>query len=909
MNRFARDDPRRSRPASGAPSRAQWNRIEAILDEALDLDGPERETFVEQVCEADPNLLREVQSLLARQSTLGDFLERSPLIFPDEGKAWEPSPTDFEGRRIGAYRIVKEIGRGGMGWVFLAERADGLFDRQVALKLLRPSLDDGEAARRFEVERRILAALEHPSIARLIDAGLTPGGRPYLVTEYVQGRPIHEHCRVHALSVAARVKLVIQVAEAVHHAHQNLLIHRDLKPSNILVTPDGRVKLLDFGIAKLLDPERDPVTEPVTPPARRWLTPGYAAPEQVSGKAVTTATDVYQLGMLLYELLTEQRPYQTREGSLGGVPRPIHSKDPDPPSTKAGAGGLLGARRQLQGDLDAIVLKALRKEPGDRYLSMRGLVEDLERHRRGFPVLARRGTLGYRIRKFVRRHSVETVSAAAVAVALLLGAGAAAWQAGEARQERDRAHEARVAAEEALAQARDVTDALLDLFQSSDPWVAGIGDPRAARELLDQGLLRVSALEGHPTVQAGLLEVLARVHLSFGDLSQAQALVDRAQGLRRTVQGEDHPDLAEGLNLTALVRKAQGRYREAEALHRQALDLQVRHLGESHPDVARTLSLLASRMGEESLGQAEALHARALEIRRATLGPAHPLVASSLRALGRIRRVRGLPEEAEAAFLEALEMIRSTAGDQDPRTAEAMLDLATLLRTYDPASPRAEVLFRGALDIQRTAFGDASPRLTHGLENLAYIHSARGEHAAAERLLRESLELRERTFGPRHRAVAEGTGFLATELYRQGRYAEAEDLRRRELALWEETVGPDHWNVGGALVELAHILVARGRYAQAETLYRRALEIRRSARGERSAVVALNRAALARIHALRGEYPEAEHLYRMALDILREDRTDRHPQVRRIREELAQLYDDHGRVEDAAKLRVLIARH
>lgn len=883
----------------------EWSRIEALLDEALELPSHERDVFLDRACRDDQSLHREVESLLARETTMDGFLEQFPLIFVAEDEELEPSPMDFDGRRVGVYRIVREIGRGGMGWVFLAERADGLFDRKVALKLLRPSLDDGDAARRFEVERRILAGLEHPSIARLIDAGLTPGGRPYLVTEYVDGRPIHEYCRTHTLSVTARIKLVMQVAEAVHHAHQNLLVHRDLKPSNILVTPEGRVKLLDFGIAKLLDARQDTRAEPITAPRRRWMTPGYAAPEQISGDAITTGADVYQLGVLLYELLTGQRPFQSHEDSPGRFERIVGREDPDPPSTVAGASGLTGVRRHVQGDLDAIILKALRKNPGDRYLSIRGLVEDLERHRRRLPVLARRGTLRYRARRFVRRHRVETIAATAVAVALLVGTGVAAWHAGEAGRERDQAQQARVEAEMALGQARDVTEALLDIFQSSDPWTSGIGDPRAARELLHQGMLRVSALDDHPAVQAGLLEVLARVHLSFGDMSQAQALVDRARDLRRAVQGEDHPDLAVGLNLVALIRKDEGRYWEADALHRQALHLQVRHLGEYHPDVARTLSLLASRTGGEALAEAEALHERALEIRRATLGPAHPLVASSLRALGRVKRVQGAPGEAEAAFTEALELVRTTAGPEDPKVAEAMLDLATLLRTYDPTSTRAESLFRTALEVQRNAFGDGHPRLTHGLENLAYIHSDRGEHAAAERLLRESLELRERTFGPLHRAVAEGTGFLAAELHRQGRHAEAEELRREELSLWKETVGPDHWNVGGALAGLADILIEQGRYDEGEALYRRTIEIRKKARGERNGAVALGQASLGRIHALRGDYLEAETLYRGALDILLDERTHHQPEVRRLRKELAQVYHEWGRFQEAGELRLL----
>lgn len=871
------------------PPHTRWARVEVILDRALKLDPDALANYLSRACGGDQALLDEVTALLARRSALDGFLEETPFVEPDEAQRSTTHPEVLEGQRLGPYRIVREIGRGGMGRVFLAERADGLFHRHVALKLLRPALDDSDAARRFEAERRILARLEHPGIARLIDAGLGPGDRPYLVAEYVEGRLIHHFCAENRLSLDARLELVRQVADAVHYAHQNLLVHRDLKPANILVTPDGKVKLLDFGIAMLLD-EPESEDEPELPFTHAWLTPGYAAPEQWSRDTVTTATDVYQLGVLLYHLLSGRRPFEADEHSMHRLKQAILHRDPDPPSRVAGTEGPIPGC-ELEGDLDAIVLKALEKDPGDRYPSARALVEDLDRRRNHQPVVARAQTPGYRMGRFMRRHRVETVAAAAAALALLAGAATAAWQAGEARQERDQAREARTQAELALAQTRDVSGVLVEILQAIDPWEGNSGDPYTARALLELGSVRVMQLEGQPMVQAGLMEALATTHRRLGQPGEAEALARQALDVRTGAVGDDHPEVAESLNVLALVLTEQGRFHEADSLHEQALAIQRRHLGDVHPEVARTLSHLAARRGTEDLREAEALHRRALEIRQATLGPAHPLTTNSLRAVGRVLRVKGEPAAAEAAFTQALELIQEEVGPDHPEVAHAKLNLADLLWAYRMDEARAEELNRSALQIQRSAFGEDHPGLTHPMENLAAIHSERGEYEAAEGLLREGLDLRQRVFGPEHRAVAQGSDALATELARQGRLAEAEALRRESLELWEATVGPRHWAVAGALGHLADLLVEQGRYQEAEPLYHRALEIRREARGEEHAGVALLYGSLARMNALRGDRLGAEALYGQALEILLTGRTEDHPEVQRLRRELAQVAD------------------
>jgi eukaryotic-like serine/threonine-protein kinase len=817
------------RPSSGGRDRARerWARLEALLDEALEMEPERWAEFLLAACPDDPELRREAAGLLERRPALEGFLEGAPPgLAPEGGEGGEADgglgADLLRGTRVGSYRVIREIGRGGTGWVFLAERADGQFDRRVALKLLRPMPEGEEVARRFEAERRILARLDHPSIARLIDAGLMANGRPYLVTEYVEGEPIDRFCDRHELGVGERIALFGQVTEAVEHAHRNLLIHRDLKPSNILVTPGGRVKLLDFGIAKRLGGDTDPRAAPLTGPGERWMTPAYAAPEQVRGAPLTTATDVYQLGVLLYELLAGRRPFEGHGSTLHGLEAAILSTDPPRPST---------VRRELRGDLDAVVMKTLRKEPAARYPSPRALVEDLERWRDGRPVRARRGTIPYRARRFVRRHRVETGAALAVFSALLAGTLAASWQAREARDERDRARESRAAAELALAQSRDVTDLLLDLFRSTDPWDAGFPDAVSARALHALAMARVDELEGQPGVQAGLMEVLARVRVHFGELDDAEVLVHRALALRREAGGGTPPDVSEGLNTLALVRKAQGRFREAEALHREALGIQIDRLGPGHPEVARTLILLASRLPGDRLDDALAIRLDALDIRRAAYGSRHPAVAASLMAVGRSLRSLDRIDEAEAAYREALEVRRETLGPTHPDVGESMVFLADLVRESGGDPGEAESLYRSALAIQRTALGDRHPLLVHGLGNLAKVVSARGDPEGAVALLQESLDLRREVFGPVHRSVAEGKGHLAEELLRQGRFAEAEALHRESLAMFEAAVGPNHWVVSGSLASLAEALRLQGKHDEAASLLRRAIEIRLEAMG------------------------------------------------------------------------------
>ncbi|MGH6914103.1 MAG: protein kinase domain-containing protein, partial [Geminicoccales bacterium] len=460
------------------------------------------------------------------------------------------------------------LGQGGMATVYLAERADGQFEQTVALKVLyRPGCAE-DVAMRFAQERQILASLNHPNIAHLVDGGLMPSGQPYVALEYVDGVPVDAYCDRERLDIRQRLALFMSIASAVGHAHRNLVIHRDIKPSNILVTAEGVPKLLDFGIAKLVDASL-PHAAPETRSALHPMTPEYASPEQVRGEALTTASDIYQLGYLLYRLLARVSPYRVERGNYAAMIGAICKVDPVPPSQVAPddeSGGSLAPaeRRALAGDLDTVVLRALRKEPEARYRSAESLADDIGRHLQGLPVTARQGTAAYRVRKFIRRHRFGVATSLAFAS---LAAGFAAVYAVQASDSARRLAQERDAAQLEAAKALQVTDFLMSLFEASDPRAPGAGEA-TAREILARGLARIDALGAQPQVQAQMLDVIGQVYRRLGDYDEAQRLLERAVATWRAVSGEKTPELAASLSHLGRVLDAQGEYAAALALYR-----------------------------------------------------------------------------------------------------------------------------------------------------------------------------------------------------------------------------------------------------------------------------------------------------------------------------------------------------
>ena len=887
-----------------APTSPGWKRVQEAFQAAQDLAPEARAAYLRRLEADDRALHAEVASLLAAHEDTGPLAR----LLPDAPPA---PPTD----RIGPYRILAPLGEGGMATVYLAERDAHDFTQLVALKVSRTGFADVRMADRLRGERRILAGLEHPGIARLVDGGATAAGQPFCAMEFVDGPNLLDYADRQRLTVPQRIRLFLEVCDAVYYAHQQLVVHRDLKPRNILVTPEGRAKLLDFGIAKLLDAaqEVDPAIQATHTAA--WFTPAYASPEQVRGGPVTTLTDVYALGVVLYELLTGVRPYEVDARSPAEVERIVCEHIPDPPSETVSRISSAAAQarrstaerlqRQLDGDLDTIVLKALAKEPGRRYASVEQLAEDLRRHLDGHPVHARPDRLGYKAGKFIRRHRTAVAAAALAALSLLGGIAATTWQARVARRERDRAARALSEAQRALNQSEDVTRFLVDLFRESDPLLA-TGNAGATRELLRRGVIETEGLAGQPAVQARMLDVLGEVYANLGEYDESRRLFERALHLRRAALGDLHPDVAQSLDRLGTTARRLADYAAAESLHQAALAIERRALGDSDIAVARTLANLGFLMPYVGrLEEAEAYYRRALTIIRRDRPADDPEVANAMGRLGGILARRGRMAEAERLFREAVAIKRSTPPDRDPTLAESLLQLADHLALNPEGGrlPEAEALYRRALAIQRRTFGERHPQLSHGLDGLSDVLATRGAFAEAERAQREILGIRQETLGPEHPSVAETLGHLADLMERQERFPEALELRRQELTLYRRAFGTEHHVVAGALVDFAVVLTRLNRLDEAEPLFRSAVAMRERVSGPAHPLLAYALRRYAELRIRRSDYAGAEALLQRAVAVLRRQLPADHRDVRAVYGTMAALYDAWGRAADARRFR------
>jgi eukaryotic-like serine/threonine-protein kinase len=878
-------------------------RIEDLFDLALDRPPGERTAWVAGAADGDAALAAEVEALLEAHA----LAERA-----FDGAASPPVPE----RHIGAYRLVRELGRGGMGVVYLAERDDGQFRRRVAVKLLRTGPDAGELHRRFLAERQILASLDHPHIAQLLDGGVTDGDLPYLVMEYVDGVPITTYCDRHGLDLPARLRLFQDVCAAVHHAHKNLVLHRDLKPGNVLVTPAGQVKLLDFGIAKLLNPGLGGMDQPLTRTEFRVMTPEYASPEQVRGESLTTTSDVYALGVLLYELLTGRRPH-----GGGGSPVPggrrAGDREPERPSTAVlrapvtgdGAGSratvasLAAARdasperlrRLLRGDGDAITMMALRVEPGRRYGSAELLAQDVQRWLEGLPVLAHRGSRAYRVRKLLRRHRGAAVAGVLVAASLLGGTAVAARQAAEARREQARA-------EHAQRQAEVVTEFLMGLFDASDPGAAR-GDTVTAAELLERGVTRAEALAEAPEVQAEMFSVVGRVHRSLGRYEEAQRLLERALRIRAGAGGW-RAETAPLLTDYADVLRRRGEYDSAQAVLERVAALQRGAAGGDDVGVAATLHDLSRvALARGDLAGAEARAREVVAIRQRLLGESDPRTLAGLASLGAVLRERADYAGAERMLRQAVRLRQAGGGAATPEGAADALVLAELLLLDLRQPAEAEALYRQALVALRAAPRPDEDQLVRALGGLARALETRGAAGESEALLVEALELRRRTYGAEHPHVSTALSHLAGAVERGGDLARAEGLFREAAAMEGRLLGETHPGRAGTLTALARVLTARGRLREADGVLQEASAIRVARLGADHPLVARTLRRQAEVRMRLRDYPAAEGLLLRAREIEVAQASGESHFLAELHGLLVALYEGWGRPEAAAPYR------
>ena len=833
----------------------RWQRLSPLLDVLLELGADARAAQLQILRAQEPELAEDLEKLLALEDDSDEFMAE-PLL----GKPGQPQT----GTMVGPYRMESVLGEGGMGMVWLASRADGLYERKVALKLLRPGLADPNLRLRFSREREILARLAHPNIARLLDAGIGSEGQPYLALEYVQGIPITDYCQAYGLSVETRLKLFLQVCDAVSHAHANLIVHRDLKPSNILVTPTGEVRLLDFGIAKLLD-DNEPV--PVNPRTEvRSFTLHYAAPEQVRGELVTTMTDVYSLGVVLYELLAGTKPYRLRRQTDAEWEQAILAVEPLKPSVAAQRstdGGLVhNARRQarrLSGDLDNIALKALAKLPEHRYASVEALSLDLQRHLQGRPVLARPQSLGYRVHKYASRHRWGLAVGVLSTSVLVLALAASVWQSRQAMRE--------------TARAQAMQDFVIGLFDNAG--VAQQGNIFDARKLLLAGERRGEReLADQPLARAELLGVIARLRIGLGDYQEALGLLERQGALLTQTDSA-----SAGLRLEAVTQHG----RTLRLLDRTKECLQVMAPFESlvpgigaqpaqQADFLSQYGRCRRLMGERQTAQH--LYERSIALRRELKDEAG--VAENLYDLALIDNDLGRTDDALSGFDAALKHLRKHVGLRNALAVEVEVSRGRLFRARGNTE-LARTSFRQALAIAEEVHGPQHPVTLTIRRLLVAIQVDQEHYLAAEQQIEPLYRMTLDALGPDHRETGLALNTRGVIAFELGRMDQAIADVGEAVRIWRGAAGSQ--NLNGGLFNYGMVLHGAGREDEALKALLESRELRARQYGASDSSVGETDRMIGEVLASQGKLDQASVYFDRAVKLTRVGLGPEHPRT------------------------------
>jgi serine/threonine protein kinase/tetratricopeptide (TPR) repeat protein len=848
-------------------SEERLTRVEFIFQAAADLPPADRAAFLGEHCGDNPALRDLVEDLLERHDGgMGGFLKPDAT---DRIRLEEtPGPRTFD--RVGPYRLQDRIGCGGMGEVWTAEQLSPV-RRTVALKLIKAGMDSRQVLARFEAERQALALMDHPYIAKVFDAGVTELGHPYFVMEHVPGVPIADYCDQHRLDTKERLKLFERVCEGVQHAHQKAVIHRDIKPANILVVDvDGQPlpRIIDFGVAKATTQK---LSEKTIHTALGQIigTPEYMSPEQadLASEDVDTRTDVYSLGVVLYELLVGALPFdpdELRKAGFEGFLKMLRERDPPRPSTKISTLGektteIARARRtephrlagQLKGDLDWIVMRSLEKDRRRRYGSPGELAQDIRRHLSDQPVLARPPSAVYRSRKFVKRHQVGVGFAAMGCLAVGAGLIVVAVQQAEIKAARD--------------EAMLVTTSIEEMLTSVDP--TRRGRDVSVREMLDETARTLGEkFQDQPLVESRLRLTVGNTYYALGEHGAAVEHLLRAVEIRRERFGEEDLGTLEARNDLARAYLGQGLTGEAEALSRETLELARRGLGQEHPETLDSMSVLANASFSQGRSEeAEALFRQTLDIQRRVFGEEHPNTLISMGNLAVTYSSQDRHGEAEVLERDTLETQRRILGEEHPSTLLVAGSLATTY-AHQGRYEEAEILQRETLEIQRRVLGEEHPSTLRSMGNLASTYKNLGRYDAAEALRRETLEIHRRVHGEGHPSTLYTMEILAALYKDQGRYDEAEALQRGALEISRRVLGEEHSKTLHRMDRLAAIFRAQGRLDQAEELRREILEISRRVLGEDHPTTNGVRYNLACQAAARGDRDEAIAILREALD-------------------------------------------
>jgi eukaryotic-like serine/threonine-protein kinase len=829
----------------------RWKRIEQLFAEATQRLPGEREQFIRDAT-ADDEERREILSLLAsHHSHGGGGSTSSPVADDGIPRTTGDRRRALLGKVVGQYRIASVLGNGGSGTVYLGERADKQYSAQVAVKVIDESAPVTFGLR-FRWERQILADLNHPNIARLLDAGETEAHQPYLVMEYIHGEGVDRYCDRNRLDVRARLELFLKICSAVQYAHQNLIVHRDIKPANILVTADGVPKLLDFGIAKLLHATDVTQASELTRVNDRLLTPEYASPEQILGNSVTTASDVYSLGVVLYQLLTGLRPYELSSAAASQLEleRAICVSDPLRPSAAIRAARshgtidesrspdehrhadepmssyevrpsietLCAARaatpdkleRRLMGDLDAIIMRAMRKEPQHRYSSVDQMMADIQHHFANEPVQARQGNWVYYSSRFIRRNRLAV--AASTTIVMLIAGGMVAMSI-----QRAATQAALELATQEKRRAETVSGFMLDIFAAANPYV-NFGREATARDVLDQASRSIETdLSGQPEMRAPLLESIGTAYRRMGLPNKAVPQLEAALHLQRELQPGDNARTASNLIELAIAERESGLIGDSDA-HFDEAQRMTKALGEIDPE--RTAKLLVEIGRLETIrshaSQALVSFQTALELMRAARGPRDPEVGSILSEIANIHTWADDLTDAEAAAREAVDIYRDVV-ELHPDRVKANFILAEILM-YQGRVTEAATIFERTLSAERILYKSNS-KVADTLSSLAQIRIAQGDTREAERLVREALAAHRDSGSTAYAKIGYLQTMLGTVLLKQSRPEEAEGVLRDTLDLFAKSLPSDHQYVASAEHYLGEALAANGKLADAEALF------------------------------------------------------------------------------------------
>ncbi len=856
----------------------QWKHLRELFGMAIERPPAERDAYLDETCADDPALREELDSLLASHDDAETFIEAP--VFGNTLKDPPQVATDIAGRRIGSYELVREIGRGGMGTVYLAERADKRYQKLVAIKVVRRGMDTEDILRRFSNERQILASLDHPNIARLLDGGTTDDGLPYLVMEYVEGAMVTDYCDLHRLTTNSRLQIFRTICGAVQHAHQNLVIHRDLKPSNILIKADGVPKLLDFGIAKVFNLDiAEPLTER-TLTELRVFTPYYASPEQVRGETLTTTSDVYSLGILLYELLTGFHPYRARSMSPNELARVICEQEPAKPSTTVAnfEGRSHGdskareaitpesvsnarntqpekLRRSLAGDLDNIILMALRKEQARRYPSVDQFSEDLRRHLDGLPVVARKDTFKYRTTKFVRRNRLGVAAAAMILLTLIGGILATTWQARALRQEK--------------ANAENVNLFLKRLLTYSNPLIkvsGSNGGGTTMKEVLDEAARRLDGPEfsNQLEVKAELEKILSDSYFGQGRQDLWEQHLRKYIDIERSLYGENDPRTMYATSISAMLLFRDQNLTESEKVYRRVLPLM-----------------------------------RA-EYRKGNINPQD--FAEALNNFGYLRRTQGDSKEAEALFRETLGLSARMPAEQHFLIGLTRCTLASTLADQGRFDEALETA-RNAVAEYRQTGGTGTPDFGFALTVLGGLLTEKGDFVEADARLNEGEQVLRQLQSPTSLWLGDNLRNQAISFYRQGKYAESQSRITATEKIYLEGFGPAYDQYPTVLIFKGLILDKTGNSTEAERILRDAVKLRTESLPKEHFWVAVANGALGECLMTQKRFAEAEPLLVESYVSLNSHLGNRDPRTTEASRRLVTLYDLWGKPSQAANYR------